>query len=394
MRLPLAHLAAAIGLTGIVGAVVFSAPPARPVGPRTPVLVELFTSEGCSSCPPADALLTRLITTQPIDGVEVVGLSLHVDYWNRLGWVDPFSKSAFTNRQNDYATIWGVSRIYRPQAVVDGAREFVGSDEAAAREFIRAAAAVKDAGGAGRRDPRRDGSAWGVRIDIGPSSARASKLDVLLAVAEDGVVSDVRRGENADRRLSHIAVVRVLERVAKVDLSKGLTTTAAAAGPDVASRQDSAGRVRAGPRNAWGDRRRAGADRLDLKSRLKNGRSGTARPLRTAGARSGVLERRARHGDKLPRIATRAQRQLQHAVARVVAHLAVRGDPPELVHPAPTGPDDELSDPSGVRPSLGHPAARTARTGGRARSSRHRRPPCTGSTTAPASSSPACADPS
>lgn len=227
MRLPLAPLAAAIGLTTVVGVVVFSAPSARRVGPRTPVLVELFTSEGCSSCPPADALLTRLVTDQPIDGVEVVGLSLHVDYWNRLGWVDPFSKSAFTDRQNDYATIWGVSRIYTPQAVVDGAREFVGSDEAAARTFIRAASAtaktpvalaVEAAGGTDRVR---------LRIDIGPSSARASKLDVLLAVAEDGLVSDVRRGENADRRLSHVGVVRRLERVATVDASKGLATTAA-----------------------------------------------------------------------------------------------------------------------------------------------------------------------
>lgn len=227
MRLPLAHFAAAIGLTGIVGAVVFCAPPARRVGPRTPVLVELFTSEGCSSCPPADALLTRLITTQPIDGVEVVGLSLHVDYWNRLGWVDPFSKSAFTDRQNDYATIWGVSRIYTPQAVVDGAREFVGSDWAAAREFIRAAAAVPKTPVALAVESPAGTDRVGVRIDIGPSSARASTLDVLLAVAEDGVVSDVRRGENADRRLSHVGVVRSLERVAKVDASKGLTTTAA-----------------------------------------------------------------------------------------------------------------------------------------------------------------------
>ena len=227
MRLPFALLAAAIGLTGIVGAVVFCAPSARRVGPPTPVLVELFTSEGCSSCPPADALLARLVTDQPIEGVEVVGLSLHVDYWNRLGWVDPFSKSAFTDRQNDYATIWGVSRIYTPQAVVDGAREFVGSDEAAARQFIRAAAAAPKTPVALAVESPAGTDRVGLRIDIGASSARASTLDVLLAVAEDGVVSDVRRGENADRRLSHVGVVRRLERVAKLDASKGLTTTAA-----------------------------------------------------------------------------------------------------------------------------------------------------------------------
>ena len=227
MRLPLAPLAAAIGLTAVGGVVVFCAPSARRVGPPTPVLVELFTSEGCSSCPPADALLTRLVTNQPIDGVEVVGLSLHVDYWNRLGWVDPFSKSAFTDRQNDYATIWGASRIYTPQAVVDGAREFVGSDEAAARELIRAAGAAAKTPIAMAVETAAGGERVRVRIDVGPSSARQSKLDVLLAVAEDGLVSDVRRGENADRRLSHVGVVRSLVRVARVDAATGLTTTEA-----------------------------------------------------------------------------------------------------------------------------------------------------------------------
>lgn len=224
MGLRLPHLIASLALAGTL---VFCASPAGgSAETRKPVLVELFTSEGCSSCPPADALLARLVTEQPIAGVEVVALGLHVDYWNRLGWVDPFSKAEFTNRQNDYASIWGVSKIYTPQAVVDGAREFVGNDWSAAREYITAAAAAPKVPIAIEIEPSGPGSnRVSLRINVSPSSARASKADVTLAVTEDGLVSDVRRGENADRTLSHVAVVRVLQTMARVDAAKGLVAT-------------------------------------------------------------------------------------------------------------------------------------------------------------------------
>ncbi len=226
MRLPLVPTISLV-LAGVAGAVGFCVSPSGgSTQAPTPVLIELFTSEGCSSCPPADTLLAKLVTEQPIAGVEVVGLSLHVDYWNRLGWVDPFSKAEFTHRQNDYATIWGVSRIYTPQAVVDGSKEFVGSDWAAAREHIRAAAAIPKVPVTIELDAQSPGSDRVLaRIVVSPSTARASKVHVFVALAEDGLVSDVGRGENANRKLSHVAVVRSLKRVAQLDATKGLVTT-------------------------------------------------------------------------------------------------------------------------------------------------------------------------
>src|SRR6516162_9524555 len=108
--------------------------------PRPPVLVELFTSEGCSSCPPADAALAALARDPAFRTAEVIALELHVDYWNHLGWADPFSSAAFTTRQQGYAEAFGQRGTSTPQLVVDGAAELVGSNEAGARTAVAAAA--------------------------------------------------------------------------------------------------------------------------------------------------------------------------------------------------------------------------------------------------------------
>lgn len=171
---------------------------------RAPVIVELFTSEGCSSCPPADALLSQLAKTQPVSGAEIIALGEHVDYWDHGGWADRFSSHRLTVRQNDYANSFRKDTVYTPQMIVDGQSQFVGSDEDAARDAIaRAARRLK-----ARVALARTGDALSVRVDQIPPSAGGGPADVVLAITESGLSSSVGGGENAGRRLGHSAVVR------------------------------------------------------------------------------------------------------------------------------------------------------------------------------------------
>jgi len=183
---------------------------AGPSGERQPVVVELFSSEGCSSCPPADAILSRLAREQPVGGAEVLALELHVDYWNSLGWPDPFSSAAFTARQRTYADAFGQRGVYTPQLVVDGATELVGSNDTGARAAIAAAAR----GAKTKVQVTRSGDR--VTIAVTDPNESTGAADVWLAVTEDGLSTAVPRGENAGATLAHGPVVRTLDRVQEV----------------------------------------------------------------------------------------------------------------------------------------------------------------------------------
>jgi hypothetical protein len=185
---------------------------------RTPVVVELFTSEGCSSCPPADNLLSRLVRTLP--DIEVIALSEHVDYWNHLGWQDRFSSALFTARQQDYGRIFRLESVYTPEMVVNGQAEFNGSDEPRARNEILKAA----------QSPR---ASVELSVQSGVAHLKVEKLpegtrsaDMFLAVTETNLETTPRAGENGGRRLRHTGVVRSLTGIGHLDTKKAAAYTA------------------------------------------------------------------------------------------------------------------------------------------------------------------------
>jgi hypothetical protein len=179
----------------------------------TPVLVELFTSEGCSSCPPADALLSRLGKTQPVASANIIALEEHVDYWDDQGWKDPFSSEAATARQREYSQAFGGQEIYTPQMIVDGRTEFVGSSGMDALRVIRSASqAPKPVIHLAWQEP----DTLSIQVDPLAGEAPAENAQLFLVIAENMLHSDVRHGENAGRALEHNGVVRQFSPVEKI----------------------------------------------------------------------------------------------------------------------------------------------------------------------------------
>ena len=187
---------------------------------RIPVLAELFTSEGCSSCPPADILLMKLDQMQPVPGAQIIVLSEHVDYWNSDGWKDPYSSAQFSARQEMYAHSL-MAEKFTPQVVIGGRSQFSGGDgkailAAIAREAARPKTAVRIVAA------NRDGNEAMIGLAVGVASGKA---DVWIAMADDRDQSNVRSGENSGRTLNHVAVVRSLGKVGTVTKAAGFEKT-------------------------------------------------------------------------------------------------------------------------------------------------------------------------
>jgi hypothetical protein len=181
------------------------------------VLVELFTSEGCSTCPPADWLLADLDEKQPVEGAQIIALGEHVDYWNRLGWKDPFSSAEFSKRQLDYMQALKLKDVYTPQMIVDGRIEFVGSKVSKAYEMIaKAAHSPKAAVSLAAKLSAAKSLTLTVRVENLPEVSAGDTADLFLAITESHLLSDVTKGENSGRKLTHAAVTRKLVRIGSV----------------------------------------------------------------------------------------------------------------------------------------------------------------------------------
>jgi hypothetical protein len=208
MKMYVLRVALVMGLITFLGGLVF----AGDTTAVTPIVVELFTSEGCSSCPPADALLRKLDSSQPIPGAQLIVLEEHVDYWDDQGWKDPFSSHEWTLRQTEYAQRLNVRAPYTPQMVINGGIELLGSDSS------RASRAFDEA----RSLPVVPIRISEIRIESGKVHAHVetgevpAKVQVFVALALDHADSQVKRGENGGRHLEHVDVLQSLSSAGRL----------------------------------------------------------------------------------------------------------------------------------------------------------------------------------
>ena len=181
--------------------------PPRASGPRVAV-VELFTSEGCSSCPPAEAVFERVVSQARAAGDRVVPLAFHVDYWDDLGWPDRFASPDFTARQRDYTRAFGDSGMYTPEMIVGGGDHFVGSDASRAAAAIASALARPSAVHPTVHVTRKAPDSIAVHVDVDGDASGADGAELWIGVVQRSATVHVERGENAGRTLRHTDVVR------------------------------------------------------------------------------------------------------------------------------------------------------------------------------------------
>jgi hypothetical protein len=188
---------------------------------RIPVLVELFTSEGCSSCPPADKLLAALEKEQPVPNANIIVLEEHVDYWDRQGWRDRFSSSQFTQRQNFYAPRLNFDDAYTPQMVVDGHSQFLGSDSSKALSAIRQAVEAPKIE-LSLSAPAIVGRQVSSSVAATPTGPALPHGDLYAVLVDPSASSEVKAGENGGRQLNHVSIARSFQRIGKLqDLGRG-----------------------------------------------------------------------------------------------------------------------------------------------------------------------------
>lgn len=200
------------------------AAPVRGNNASKPVIVELFTSEGCSSCPQADEVLAILDKAQPVQGAEIIALGEHVDYWNSLGWIDPYSSAKLSQRQGKHASAFGRDSVYTPQMIVDGRDEFSGGNLSKAREAIANAARMPKAIIELLASSGSKANEINISINISEVPVLNSKetSDIVLAVTEQNLHTEVKRGENAGHSLKHSAVVRELTVLGQIKSDSSL----------------------------------------------------------------------------------------------------------------------------------------------------------------------------
>lgn len=206
----------------------------KPMASQTsPVVVELFTSEGCSSCPPADAFLAKLAEQGPAHNLHIVALEEHVDYWDDQGWRDPFSSHNWTTRQTAYADVLGNKNPYTPQLVMDGSVECSGGQQQLAVQTIfKESSQAKTPVALSQGEAGKPGTnSFSVQIGKLTSTAKGGAAEVWLAITETGLHSSVTRGENAGHELSHAAVVRSMRKIGEAKPDRDVAFSGDAAIP-------------------------------------------------------------------------------------------------------------------------------------------------------------------